>query len=600
MRQTHSASSPLGEWLSAVPPAARPWVARVVGVDRFAGAYEAACRPGDGRPFADRALDALGIDWRIDGGVELRVPQAGAVIVVANHPFGGVEGLVMASEVLRVRADMRLMANGLLAGIPELRPYLIQVNPFGGASAARENLRGLRESLRWLRSGGVLGIFPSGEVAHLRWRDGRIREPDWNSAVAWLARESGAAIVPLHFCGTNGPLFHLAGLVHPRLRTALLPRELLNKRHRPLTGVMGPSVAAERLRSFDSDPEAARYLQFRTQLLAQRQAAQRLNRRPVTRQPGVPIAAAVPAGTLAGEIAALPPDACLARHREWGVYVTSAAAVPRLMQEIGRLREITFRACGEGTGKAVDLDRYDAFYRHLVLWNHVTSEVAGGYRVGLVDHIVPRHGSRGLYSRTLFRYGRPLLRRLTPGLELGRSFVRPEHQRAYLPLLLLWKGLGAMVAREPQRRMLFGTVSMSNDYTALSRSVVARFFMEAGRKDPWSRWVQPRHPLRDRPVMSVLGPQVRLPIPDIETLNDTVEAIEPDGKGLPVLLRHYLKLGGQVLGFNVDTTFQSVLDAFIVVDLAKTEPRYLELYLGADGARRFLEAHGPRSWEGHR
>ncbi len=582
---------PLDGLLNAVTPAARPWVARVVGVDRFSGIYATLRQHADPRPFTDRVLEALGVEWRISGDVDTLLPSSGPVIVVANHPFGAVEGLVMASQLLRVRPDIRLMANQMLAAFAELRPYLITVNPFGGRQATRDNLRGLRESLRWLKGGGVLGVFPAGEVAHFRWRARRIVEPPWNGTVAWLARESGAIVVPLHFRGANGPLFHLAGLVHPRLRTALLPRELLNKNRRPLEAVMGAGMPAECLNAFAADSEAARYLRFRTQLLSPRW------RRPVRLPSGRakrslrPLAGAVPSDVARRELDALIETRCLVRHRDWSVCVAEPGRIPNLLQEIGRGRETTFRAVGEGTGNAVDLDRFDRHYRHLILWNHRAGELAGGYRLAFTDEVLPRHGAHGLYSHTLFRYDRALLDRLTPGIELGRSFVKPEYQRAYLPLLLLWKGLGALVAREPRRRLLFGTVSMSNDYSSLSRALLVRFFSETGRIDPWNCWVAPRHPLRGRRAQGVDLQGSRLPIPDVETLSDTIASIEPDGKGLPVLLRQYLKLGGRVLGFNVDPAFQSVLDALIVVDLAHTDPRYLELYLGAEGSRQFLAAH---------
>lgn len=582
---------PLDGMLNAVPSAARPWVARLAGVHRFTGIYDTVRRHCDRRPFTDCVLEALGVEWRIAGAADSHLPPSGPVIVVANHPFGGVEGLVMASQLLRARADVRLMANHLLAALPELRPYLITVNPFGGRQAARDNVRGLRESLRWLKGGGVLGVFPAGEVAHFQWRDRRIVEPPWNGTVAWLARESGAVVVPLHFRGANGPLFHLAGLVHPRLRTALLPRELLNKNRRPLEGVMGAGVPAERLNAFASDAEAARYLRFRTQLLAPRWRPPR--RVPVTGSAArlQPLAGTAPAAAMQRELDGLAARHCLVRHRDWGVYLAEPASIPNLLHEIGRLREHAFRAAGEGSGNALDLDRFDRHYRHLILWNHKTGQMAGGYRVAFTDDVIPQRGARGLYSHSLFRYRRPLLDRLTPGIELGRSFVSPDYQRAYLPLLLLWKGLGALVAREPRRRLLFGTVSMSNDYAPLSRALLVQFYSEPGRLDPWSRWVSPRHPLRAWPGSGVDGHGPRLPVPDVDTLSDSIAAIEPDGKGLPVLLRHYLKLGGRILGFNVDPAFQSVLDALIVVDLAHTETRYLDLYLGIEGARNFLATH---------
>jgi putative hemolysin len=273
------------------------------------------------------------------------------------------------------------------------------------------------------------------------------------------------------------------------------------------------------------------------------------------------------------------------------VYIASAKQIPSVLREIARLREVTFRAVGEGTGAAWDMDVFDRFYQHLFVWNVKKSEVVGAYRLGLTDKILAQLGLGGLYTSTLFKYQWDLIGKLSPAIEIGRSFVRQEYQRKHLPLLLLWKGIGAFVARNPKYRNLFGTVSMSNSYQEASRQLVARFFDQDKNPMQDGQSVCPRNPMKMKasPVDEGNGSICR--IPDLEALSEIVSDLEPDGKGIPVLLRQYLKLGGRVLACNVDPKFNMALDALLVVDLTQTDPRLLELYMG-DFAAGYLRHHG--------
>ena len=275
-----------------------------------------------------------------------------------------------------------------------------------------------------------------------------------------------------------------------------------------------------------------------------------------------PIAPEIPRAVLEAELRALPESRWLVEAGRFRACYARAAEVPSLLDEIARLRELTFRAAGEGTGKPADRDAFDAHYLHLFLWDADAGAIAGAYRLGLADEILARHGTRGLYTSTLFGYGAGLLAQLDPGIELGRSFVRAEYQRSFAPLLLLWRGIGAFVAREPRYAVLFGAVSISNRYSAASRELIVEQLL-AGC--------------------------------DIDELSAKVARIEPDGKGLPVLLRHYLRLGGRLLAFSVDHDFADVLDGLLVVDLRESDPSLLARYMGEAGSRSFLAYHRGRS-----
>jgi putative hemolysin len=262
-----------------------------------------------------------------------------------------------------------------------------------------------------------------------------------------------------------------------------------------------------------------------------------------------------------------------------------------VLGEIGRLREQTFRLAGEGTGRALDLDRFDEDYEHLFLWNAAREEIAGAYRVGETERLLARRGVGGLYTSTLFRFQADFFRRLGPALELGRSFVRPEYQRQFHPLLLLWKGIGQFIVRRPECRRLFGPVSVSATYSRASRELMAAFLATRCGESPLARLVEPRRPFRTRIHMAGDVRRLAAMLPGLEDLCSLVEDLEPGRRPVPVLLRQYLNLGGRFLAFNVDARFAGVLDGLVLVDLLETNAKTRERHLGAAGARRLVEYH---------
>jgi len=310
----------------------------------------------------------------------------------------------------------------------------------------------------------------------------------------------------------------------------------------------------------------------------------------------VPAAAAadivppIPKPLLKAEVEALPADQLLAANGPFTVHSARAGQMPWCIQEIGRLRELTFRAAGEGTGKASDIDLFDSYYLHLLVWDAKAEAIVCAYRMGLADEILARYGKRGLYTQSLFKYGARVLRTLNPAIELGRSFVRAEYQRNFAPLLLLWRGIGQFVARSPRYAVLFGPVSISNSYEPLSRRLIVDYLEANSIEAGLARHVKPRRPFRSkaegRDVAELSG------LRDIEELSRAIERIEPDHKGVPILLKHYLKLGGRVLGFNTDDQFGDALDGLIMVDLRASDPRMLARYMGEEGAAGFLAYHG--------
>ena len=263
------------------------------------------------------------------------------------------------------------------------------------------------------------------------------------------------------------------------------------------------------------------------------------------------------------------------------VYCATADDLPAILPEIGRLRELTFRAAGEGTGFARDVDRFDQRYQHLFVWDRMRREIAGAYRVGATDVL-----GDDLYTRTLFDYGESLLRQVGPALELGRSFVAPDYQRDFSPLLLLWKGIARLVARQPHYRRLFGVVSISDRYDTVSRQLLVKFLQATRFDADLGRLVRARNP----PPPPRSESMEAFTVERLEHVSALVRQIEPDGKDIPVLLRQYLKLNAKLLGFTVDASFGNVLDGLILVDLDRVEPSILSRYMGKSALDTFVRS----------
>jgi putative hemolysin len=290
------------------------------------------------------------------------------------------------------------------------------------------------------------------------------------------------------------------------------------------------------------------------------------------------------------EIAALPRQQVLIDAAPFIVFCATAEQVPCTLREIGRLREIAFRNVGEGTGRARDLDRFDRHYVHLCLWNQQAGELAGAYRLVQTERAIRHFGLNGLYTHTLFDYGRDLVGEIGPAIELGRSFIRVEYQRDIAPLFLLWKGIGRYVAEHPECKRLFGPVSISNSYGVASRSLMIEFLRAHYFDARLAARVRPRTPVETNDSTNTEAARVS----GIDELSALVSGLEGKRTAIPILLKQYLKLGGRLIGFNLDREFSDAVDGLIVVDLTQTDPRLLERYLGEDGARRFLEYHSDR------
>lgn len=523
-----------------------------------------------------------------------KIPATGPVLVVSNHPFGILDGVALAATLQRIRPDAKILANHLLQRIPELEPNCIFVDPFNRKNSRQSNASGLKRAIAHLRSAGMVAVFPAGEVSHWQPHHGEVTDPEWSQTVTRLGRITGATVLPVLFLGRNSFPYHALGMIHPLIRTLQLPQEFVNKAGNLVELRIGAPIPAERICRIRDDAAATRYLRWHTYLLRKRgqntgRPAWISNLRPVRRQPNKPVAGETPLWRLQAELEELRPEQIIQETPDYKVLVTEATQSPWIIDEIGRLRELTFRHVGEGTGKERDLDAFDEYYKHLVLWHKEGQRIAGAYRFGNTQQILESHGIQGLYTSTLFNYHPQLFARLGPALELGRSFIRVEYQKHYAPLLMLWKGVAQYVAAHPETPVLFGAVSMSNGYQRSSRELLVQFF-QSQPAHPLAQWVKPRCMLR-APRLRSWELETMREVLDMDEVSDCIAHLEQDGKGIPVLLRQYLKLGGELLGFNVDRNFSDVLDGLIVVDLRKTDRSRLATYMGKQGLASFHRYH---------
>ncbi|MGE4545325.1 MAG: lysophospholipid acyltransferase family protein [Pedobacter sp.] len=561
---------------------------KLLGVRQCRDIYRQLPATNSADDFCRAVLERMNVTCALEGEGLNHIPRQGAAIVVANHPFGAIEGLVMIEALRRIRPDVKVLANSLLQRLPPLREALIGVDILTGTQGARVNIGPLRQAIRHVREGGLLLTFPAGEVSHLQLRRREVADSPWQASVGALIRHCQAPVIPVYIPGRNGMLFQAAGLVHPRLRTLLLGRMLLRQQGGTIRLRGGRPVPWSRLSECADDRERIDYLRLRTYLLGEAvtpSGSSAASGGEVAQD----IISPQDADLLAEEVSRLPQSQLLVHSGALQVWQAEASQIPYLLLEIGRLREVTFRAVGEGTGRSFDLDRFDQNYLHLFLWHSERHELVGAYRVGCCDTLLERFGKQGLYTHTLFKYRRRMFDAIGPALELGRSFVRPEYQKSYSPLLLLWKGIGRFVVKNPRYRVLFGPVSITRDYCDLSRKLIAGTLHAEMPLPQLSRLVKPRVPFHAKArIRGCSGEMARSFCSNMEQVAPLVADIEVQQKGIPVLLRHYLNLGGKLLTFNLDPQFSDVLDGLILIDLLQTDQKTIQRYMGREGAAAFF------------
>lgn len=568
-------------WLSRL-------VEKVLALDELAAAYER--RPIASAPEAQLDTFFHYLETQLHYSLPLnnpealaQLPRSGPCVFVANHPLGGLEGIVMSQLLRKARPDLKVLTNELLTTIPEFNSLFIGVDVLSPKAHAK-NARGVRQAMKHVKQGGALLIYPAGAVSSIQLKRGVIADQPWKPLVGALIQQYQASCVPFFVHGRNSRLFYAAGLIHPLLRTALLPRELARAGANQASLSIGSCIHWQDMQGLANAEEITAYLRTACDLLQH-------PTQPETPTAPLPPLASMPpsnikAAQLQSDLSALGAYKLLS-HNSFDVYCAPYAKLNGLMDEIAVARERAFRAAGEGTGLAADSDRFDPHYLHLFIWDNNTQQLVGGYRIGETQKIVARYGVAGLYSRSLYNFDADYIGRFSGAVEVGRSFVSPEYQRHPRALDLLWQGIGTWMTQHPQYHTLFGCVSISSEHSTKARAFLSDSLMQNFRAEQeYLSDVRPVAPLRVRG--KVWSADVLASLSNITLINKLLGQCDP-GKSVPILLRHYLALNGRFIGFSVNHSFNDSLDGLIVVDLRKTPAKYLQRYLGKAGSAAFTK-----------
>jgi putative hemolysin len=518
-----------------------------------------------GLPFIEAVLAELEIQYEINRDELKRVPQKGAFVIVSNHPYGGIEGLILLKEILPLRPDFKIIGNFLFHRIKPLKDYIFPVNPFETHKKEKSSIAGLKDALQHLSDGKPLLIFPAGEVSTIYIGSNEVADRKWMNPALKFIKKAKVAVLPVHFQGSNSILFHSLGFIHPLLRTAKIPSELFNKKNKIIKIRIGNAISVAEQNEYAEVERYGRFLRAKTYMLGTLVEVKRFfkpaHKFPVKQET---IVDAIDKQLLKDEIELLPPDCLLFKQVNYSVYCAGALKIPKVLCEIGRLRELTFRAVGEGTNRKTDVDEYDLYYNHLFLWDESTHSIAGAYRIGMGKEILHNYGVKGFYLRSLFKMKKEFVPVLNESIELGRSFIVKEFQRTPLPLFLLWKGILHFLVRNLDYRYLIGPVSISNSFSNLSKSMIVDFITKKHFNNDLAKYVKPKKRFRVK-----LNRDARRITKNVKTLKDIdhiVKDIESDNR-FPVLLRKYIELNGKIICFNIDPKFNDALDGLLVLDL---------------------------------
>lgn len=570
-------------------PAGKKWPEWIINMgERFLGFHalnqahahiEDDWEEGSRENFFKLACKYLNLLYDLEG-LE-NIPKEGPCVIVANHPHGMSDGLMFGDIAMRVRSDVRIVVNEFLYCVRGMRPYEIIVDVYGGDKAKRANMLSMKQMLQWLREGHCLLVFPSGSAASYSPDDRRVVDDPWQTNISSIIRKTEATVVPLHISGRTGILFQLVTLMAKEKRASLLPREIKRDgrmRHRIS---IGKPISPSCFSMLKDDKALSDYLRLHTMLLRYRENKPPKKIEQAPRQMET-IDTPIASDKLAAEIAALPANCLYYKNDRIGleVYAVEAEQIPLILQEIGIQREITFRAVGEGSGKSCDLDDFDQHYVHLIMWDCVRHALAGAYRFGRTDDILQRKGAKGIYNSMFFRLSPKFLDFAKDGLELGRAFITQAYQRHPASLDTLWMGLGRYLVAHPKYRYLYGTVSISNEYSKLSRSLILSYLQSNKMHAELQHEVQACCPPTELGLYSEDKRLLPTALEDGRLLGAIVSKLESDGKGIPVLLRQYLRLGGKMVSFNIDHDFGDTLDCLVVVEPWKAGDRICMRYMG--------------------
>tara|TARA_R110002049_G_scaffold219075_2_gene390806 strand:- start:2926 stop:4755 length:1830 start_codon:yes stop_codon:yes gene_type:complete len=547
--------------------------------------------------FLNGILDDFQIKFEIPDEDLKRLPKDGAYITVSNHPLGGIDGILLLKLMLEQRKDFKIIANFLLHRIEPLKPYIMPVNPFEDRKDVKSSMAGFKNSILHLRDGHPLGIFPAGEVS--TYRDGKlVVDKPWEEAAIKLVKKAEVPIVPIYFHAKNSRLFYKLSKISDTFRTAKLPSELLTQKRRTIKVRIGKPISVADQKEHIELEGFSEFLRRKTYMLSnsfEDKSKILDNISSTLKTPKIPKRIVTPVNTeiMKKEIETLNKgDFRLLQSKNYEVFLAPAEKIPNILREIGRLREITFREVGEGTNEAIDLDTFDTYYHHMFLWDNEKRLIAGAYRMGLGSKIFERYGIDGFYLQDLFRFEPELHKMMSQSIEMGRAFIIKDYQQKPMPLFLLWKGIVHTTLRYPEHKFLIGGVSISNQFTNFSKSLMIEF-MKSHYYDPYiAQYVHPKKEfkvkLKDADKDFVFDETEA----DLNKFDKFIDEIEPGALRLPVLLKKYIKQNARLVAFNVDPLFNNAVDGLMyikIADLPESTVRPVMEEFQAELERKFME-----------
>ncbi len=542
----------------------------LLSLDEINAIYDRSVANADEAQFLEAILYHLKIRYQISPTELKRIPQKGPVVLIANHPLGGIDGIILMHALSQFRPDVKLMANFLLERVVPLKKWIIPVNPFDKKHSDKSSIGGFRKALHHLEDDGLFAVFPAGEVASKLKKQVPI-DPKWNEATLRLIQRAEVPVVPIYFHARNSPLFYRLANINGLLRTARLPAELLTQKFRSIELRVGKPIAVKDQKNHKTTFGYSDFLRRKLYMLSnsfERKPILDRVSRPLRRRSKkvMPIAPSVALSCLMQEIKSLQyNNKSLLVSKDYELFLTPSSAIPNMLTEIGRQREIAFRAVGEGTNKSLDLDHFDNDYLHLFLWDHKAKRLVGAYRLGLGKELMNKRGLMGFYLAELFRFESEIHYMLNNTIELGRAFVSQDYQQRPMPLFLLWKGIIHATLRYPDHAYLMGSVSISNQFSKFTKSLMIEF-MRSHYYDPFlAQYITPKKEfkvkLNDADKEFVFDETSA----DLNKFDKLIEEVEPGALRLPVLIKKYIKQNARVVSFNVDPLFNNAIDGLMYI-----------------------------------